>query len=304
MSCRSPLSDLVAFLANGTLSGAEARDVESHIAGCDECRRLLEVARLAREAMAGGSFDPAAHVQAQLLAEYADGPGDIEEAPRAWVESHLSGCDVCASMVRVLREMPRPADDADADAGREPAIPETRQGFRVWSFLGSTVLSPGPALAYLLVVMAGLIWFARTGAPDPTSPDPVELRAPGIPVQGDITMRGAGSEAPPLQVPAPWGLPVQLALRTDLDPEQRGSGAPRLRLTLRRGSELLWSAPVEPESIPPDGVMELTLHPDQLPASVPLELTLETDTGEDAAPLFARKIILVQPPGSQSVDRP
>ncbi len=286
MSCPDPAAKLLAFLANGTLDETQRLQVEAHVAGCDECRRLLGLARAAREQMRDPEFDPEAHVQAQLLAEYVDRPEALEVEPRAWVASHLQACDVCASAVTTLRSMAAPPQTLKPERGSRG----------LWSLLAGTILRPLPALAYLLVAAAGLTWIARTPGPAPLPPQPPAglLPAP-VSIREEISMRGGGNAPEPVRVPVKPGGPVRLALQTDLDPEDTAPGAPPLHLALRRGETTLWSTAVAPDSIPPDGVLEVVLQPGALPLAVPLELTLTAGTGGGRTPLFARSIVLEQP---------
>ncbi len=294
--CQDPAASLLAFHANGTLAEEDRRRVESHVAGCIDCSALLGLARLAREEMAAGAFDPAAHVQAQLLSEYVDAPEALEEETRAWVSSHLQGCEVCASVVPVLRQM--------SGAGWREGI-DKPPGFasasaRLWEILEATILRPLPAMAYLALVVVGLIWFARTGGPGLVEGDPAALLPPPVPLHAEIEMRGGASAAPPLRLETSPGIPLRLALHTDLDPEETTPGAPRLRLVLRRGNDVLWTAPVDPGTIPGDGVLEMTLRPERFPHGIPLEIALVHDAAAGQAPLFLKRILLAEPGDSPS----
>ena len=297
MDCPDPIATLLAFHANGTLSEEDGNRVEAHLAGCIECRALLGLARLARAGMSTG-FDPARHVQAQLLAEFVETPEALGEETRAWVASHLQGCDVCASVVPVLRGLPAVARGETRDVGRSSvAAPPAR----LWELLKATVLRPVPAMAYLAIAAIGVVWILRGGGTGPVEPDPAALLPAPIPVHGEIAMRGGETASSPLRIVAPPGAQVRLALRTDLDPEETSPSAPRLRLVLRRGGDVLWSATVDPGAIPADGVLEMTLQPARLPWEVPLELALERDASGDQPPLFLKRIVLVEPDDS---DRP
>ena len=291
MDCPDPIASQIAFYANGTLSEEERRKVEVHVAGCSECRAALGLAQLAREAM-GSGFDPGSHVQAQLLAEYVDGSPALGEETRAWITAHLEGCDVCASVVPVLRSIPGGAHDEAVVAKASNAAAAASS---LWELLKGTVLHPVPALAYLMLVAFGLVWVARTGGPATIERGPAALLPPPVAVHGEIGMRGAPAASPPQRLEAVRGDSLRLALHTDLDPEETSPGALPLRLVLRRGSDVLWSALVEPESIPADGVLEMTLEAARVPRNVPLEVVLQRDSGGGQMPLFLKRIIVAGP---------
>jgi len=280
MDCRDPLASLVAFHANGTLGAEDRERVEAHLGGCAECREEYELARAAREEMGSGSHELRDHVQAQLLAEYADRPQSLETETLEWVESHLAACEVCESVLPALRGTSSVRTDEEESAAG---------GGRLWRFLAGTILRPAPALAYLLLAMAGVYWFATSdrGSLD----EPAGLLSPAVHLYGEIAMRGGDDEAPPVRLEPVDDAPFRLALHTDLDPEDLSSEAGPLRLLLRRGGDVLWSARVEPGSIPPDGVLEMTLQPGRLPRDVPLEVALLPVPGAEP-PLFSQRIIL------------
>jgi hypothetical protein len=289
--CRDRIATQLAFYANGTLPEALRAEVEAHVTVCEECHRLLAVAHLSREQM--GSIDSDAHVQAQLLAEFADGTGEIAEEARARVASHLEECDVCAGAVKTLREISKGASEQGRRAvSRDPMKAGAGSASWLRTLLASTILQPVPALSYLVVAAAGLTWIAFHQGPRLIPTEPADLLPAPIAVNEDVSLRGEGAGAPPLQVPSLPGAVVRLELHTDLDREERAPGAPMLLLMLRHGEEILWSSPVAPESIPPDGTLEVILRPDELPREVALELTLTVDGG--LAPLFSRSIMLVE----------
>ena len=299
MDCPDPVSSLLAFHANGTLPAEERLKVESHLAGCIDCQAMLGLARLARQEIGAEGFDPS-HVQAQLLSEYVDGSVVLDEQTRAWIASHLQGCDVCASVVPVLRSMPGGAHD---QAGVAKASNAAAAPSRLWELLKGTVLHPVPALAYLMLVAVGLVWVARTGGPATIERGPAALLPPPVAVHGEIGLRGASAASPPQRLEAVRGS-LRLALHTDLDAEETSPGAPPLRLLLRRGSDVLWSALVEPESIPADGVLEMTLEAERVPRNVPLEVVLQRDSGGERMPLFLKRFIVAGPGESPSPDGP
>jgi len=292
MSCQSPVAPLLAFYANGTLSPEDRTTVETHLAGCDDCRALLGLARLARQPMAAG-FDPADHVQAQLLAEYVADPGSLEQEARAWVAAHLKDCEVCASVVPVLSGMPDPTRDERSEAGSPAAVPARARGPAwLWGLLKATILHPIPAMTYLALVI-GLLWLSQSGS-DLRDGAPAALLPPAVGVHGEIAMRGEEVASPPLRLEAPSGAPLHLALYTDLDPEVTGPGAPPLRLVLRHGGDVLWSMTVDHATIPADGVLEMMLRPDQLPRGVALVLSLERESGPES-PLFRKRVLVAEP---------
>jgi len=302
MDCQDPIATLLAFYANGTLPEEERRRVEAHLDGCIDCRALLGLAQLAHEEMSASALDPVGHVQAQLLVEFVENPVALGEETRAWVSSHLEGCEVCASVVPVLRGLPAGARSEALDIGRpSSAAPASA---RLWEFLKATVLRPIPAMAYLAVAVVGVVWILRGGGPGLVEQDPAVLLPPAIPVHGEIAMRGEEVASPPLRLDASPGVPVRLALHTDLDPEETAPGAPKLHLLLRHGTDVLWSAVVDPGTIPPDGVLEMTLRPDRLPRNVPLELALVHDPVGERPPLFLKMILLSEPGESRNPDRP
>jgi hypothetical protein len=289
MSCTDPAASLLVFHANGTLVAEERRRVEAHAEGCSECRALLGLATLARGEMADPGFDPVEHVQAQLLSEFVETPEALGEETRAWVASHLQLCDVCASVVPVLRGL-------DAETGARPMGEASPTALvRLWETLKATILRPIPALAYLAVALIGVVWILRGGGPGISEQGPAMLLPVPIVVHGEIAMRGVETAPPPMRIVATAGTPLRLALRTDLDPEETSPGAPRLRLVLRRGTDVLWSAAVDPGTIPADGALEMALQPERLPRDVPLELTLQRDATGEQPPLFLKRIVLAGP---------
>ncbi len=289
MGCSDPVATLLAFHANGTLSLEDLGRVESHLAVCDDCRALHGFARLAREEMADCALDPGEHVQAQVLSEYVEDRGALDEETKRWVSSHLERCEVCASVVPVLRGL-------SEGPGGHASLPESPAAMaRLWELLKGTILRPVPAMAYLALVLVGVAWLARTGGLGRSAGETATLLPSPVPVHGEIAMRGEEATSPPLRLETSPGVPVRLALHTDLDPEEIAPGAPRLRLVLRQGGSVLWSAPVAAGAIPPDGVLEMTLLPDRLPRGIPLDLMLERDGGQEQPPLFYQRLLLAGP---------
>ena len=288
MDCLDPVSSLLAFYANETLDREDRLRVEAHLSDCDECRALLDLARAARE-MGGGDFDPSGHVQAQLLAEYAGEPEALEAETRARVASHLQACEICASVVPVLRSMPGDGREKRLATSVRPAASRLRD------LLNATLLRPVPAVAWLALALVVFIWIARGDGTGRIAPDKAVVLPAAIHVQGDVAMRGEEIASAPMRLEAIRGAPLLLALHTDLDPEETAPGSAPLRLVVRRRSEVLWSVTVTPESIPTNGILEMTLLSDRFPHEVPLELSLERDAAGSQAPLFRKTILLAAP---------
>lgn len=290
--CADPARVLLVFHANGKLDDEDRRRVESHLGGCDDCRELLELARGARGEAEGGDFYPLDHVQSQLLTEYVDRPESLDEETRSWVGSHLEGCDECRSVVPVLHQVP------GASGERLSVERPVSMTSRLWDFLGNTILAPVPAMAWLVLVLAGLVWIAWTGGPAPLEENHVQILPAPSPVFGDLPVRSGRSAPEPLRLEISGDALLRLALHTDLDPEDTAPGAPGMRLALKRDDEVLWSAAVDPATIPPDGVLEVAMRSGSLPLRTPLQIVLLAE-GSEQAPLFTRTIIV-----SSSAQRP
>ena len=90
------------------MSAAELLVASDHVAGCEDCRRLLRDPEQLQIALAALQFDLSAepvetpHISYEALAAYVDNCAD--EVDREIVQSHLEFCSECAEEMDDLRE--------------------------------------------------------------------------------------------------------------------------------------------------------------------------------------------------------
>lgn len=182
------VAELIPWYVNGTATPEERRMVEAHLPACEVCRELLHAARgLAEPGVDDG--DLAGHPAATLLRERREKPDGISAEARSRLEAHLRECEACRSADLVLAGIPLSLGGGSGSRGARAAI-EASGGNRIWLFLTRTVLSPGMALAYVLILAAGLAARVAYGPLAPGTSRPLQQEAPR-----------PGGEAPPPSPP-------------------------------------------------------------------------------------------------------
>lgn len=190
MNCETAI-ELLPWYLNGTLDDQEQRDVRTHLAGCDRCRRALEETRLAWRI-----YDQ--HVPAEALVALAWGETPEGYDP-AVLERHLRSCPECAAELELVRTSRALEQE---DEGRVALFPPRKAAGPARSAGGwrSAALAAGLAG---MVAAGGWLWSAdrvqtledrlaesaRTGRPAVTAP---ATPAPAPPAGGSA---GAGRVA-------------------------------------------------------------------------------------------------------------
>jgi hypothetical protein len=236
---RDPVARLIPWYAAGRLSGAESAEVETHLAGCDECRDLLALARgfrrLAPHVPQETLFD---HVQAQRLVEFAENPATLEPETRRFVTTHIQSCAPCAEALEILEDMGRSsmAGDPKTMAAEPGTMPESPSGpldsirkamADLWDRLSRTLLGPAPALAYLAALVVLLVAVAvRRPAPGSGSdlvqsnPPTQQVPAPGPTASGPSAPAEPEASAPTriALLPPAIEMPEEVVFRDDATP--------------------------------------------------------------------------------------
>jgi hypothetical protein len=212
-ACRDHAAS-IPWYANGTLPEAEHEALAKHLEGCAECRALLAQARLQtrRPSMPAQG----AHVPSALLIRFNERPRSLEKPTRSWIEEHLAHCESCAADLQLVRQ----------SGEASPTAAEPGAGWRGWL---ATALRPGPALAYLLLLLIGvpLLWQARR----PTS-SPVVFDSASLSLRTESSTRG-GERPEPARIPPAAG-PARLDLQLEWEPAELAS-VDRLEIELRHG---------------------------------------------------------------------
>jgi hypothetical protein len=270
MSQPDKFADLIPFLANGSLVPEEKGQVEAHVASCDDCASLLEQARIQVRSKLVTHEQMTGHIQSQLLMEYDEAPGTLDETTRNRIGSHLESCELCTDALTVARAVP----DEDMKSIAHARSNEGDGTF--WEYLKSSFLAPVPALAYMVIALLGiplLIWLQlgsqRSVDPGPTS----QILPPAVLVPGEIAFRqGPGAEGPP---PLEFELPrigelVQLSLRTDIDREDIQDEEASFAVRILDGERPLWSQIAEGSSFSRSRELTLLVETRLLPPGRPL----------------------------------
>ncbi len=93
-------------LRSGRLPADLETPVSGHVEECATCRRMLEVF----DALAAASTHPGA----DLLVRYALDSGSLDEADRAFLDSHCQQCGSCNREARAVREAEQELGSSDA----------------------------------------------------------------------------------------------------------------------------------------------------------------------------------------------
>jgi hypothetical protein len=137
--------ELLPWLANGSLSDAEARAVRAHLDGCASCRGERDEA-----ALSARLFQQ--HVPAEALIALAfDRP--IDGMSREVIDQHLHSCDTCAAELGLVRESRAllPAAEAPDQVRSGPQ--------RGWAYLAAAA-----GLTMAVAASGWAIWSARRSA--------------------------------------------------------------------------------------------------------------------------------------------
>jgi len=252
------VAKLIPWYVNGSLSAEERREVDEHLAGCDECRASVDEAR---ELVDLGRLDDDAlldHVQAQHLERFAGDPESLEPALSEWIGRHVESCEACRCALDTLRRLDlrdellrEPTTDTgrviafeDRRRERKPAAASASSGF--WELLGRTVLHPAAAAVYLIALVLSVPIY-RALAPQPqTDLSPAQRwgGAVDLPVLSDV-MRG---ETGAVEVVVAAGQPVvPLALEFDVPPELTGSMPIGFEIT--ENGTVVWSHEMTAERV-------------------------------------------------------
>lgn len=134
MNCENML-EYLPFRANGTLSEAEAKQVDEHLRSCASCRQELEKTHLAAAIYA-------AHPSPDQLWQLAAG-----EPVSPAVSAHATGCASCAEEVAMIRESQKTLADAETKAApgrvvRGPWLKTPALRFALAAGLALAVLGP------------------------------------------------------------------------------------------------------------------------------------------------------------------
>ncbi len=128
------------------------------------------------------------------LSEYLD--GELADAERYAVESHLAGCPTCAAVLEDLKRVVARAQALDSrppradlwggiadriDTGRPAVVTEFRP--RIRRTFAFTLPQLAAAAALMMAVSGGIVWavFGRTGVRDGRAPNPAAQTAAAPP---------------------------------------------------------------------------------------------------------------------------
>jgi len=126
-----------------------------------------------------------------------------------------------------------------------------------WGRLGETVLGPGPALIYLVLLLSLAVFWLRDSG-----------RAAPAPAAAPLTLTVSGGGGEPLTLPVDAG-PVLLRLEVDTDDP--------VRVELRQNERAAWSAQARPEH----GIARVVLRPERLPVVPGVELVVDDANGNE-----------------------
>ncbi|ANM30167.1 hypothetical protein ABI59_12175 [Acidobacteria bacterium Mor1] len=287
---RDRMAELIPWYVNGTLGAEERKQLEEYLRFNAESRELLAHAQ-ACAAHADRSLEKD-DVQAQLLLEYVEREEELDPSVRRAIREHLEGAAASREAAAIVREIPAAVSSPEV----EPVVRDVRAdspseqpslAARVWEFLGSTILRPAPALAYLLVAGVLLVPTLRTfqdATPEQVTTPPVgepaaatgpaaALPGPVLVLPGETRLRDAPGEVPaPEPAKLPAGGPQWVALQTDIDDWIRSTENASLDLELGADETGLLSIPVSEVDV--DGTVRVLLFPDRLPVDQVTELRL------------------------------
>ena len=259
--CRETIAALIPWYVNGTLGEEERLQVDAHVPECAACRALLEHARLSRDI---GERTPAAeleegHVDSRLLVRFHEAPGEIDSEPRGRIQLHLDRCAVCHDALSILEELSRmPPSSALHE------VAPVRRGF--WRVLVDRFLGPGPALAYLMLVMILVVW-QPSRVPGPAENRAIEVLPLATRLSGEMAFR-TGSETrtqpPPVEISIPDSGVLLVDLMTDIDEEELEDTTAAFRLELNVDGKTLWSDVRRSVDFDSRGRLSVLLDPEQL----------------------------------------
>ncbi len=202
MRCgRADRVELDAFLLSA--AGDETVDAfREHYPHCADCSAVvadwMTLDGALREIMAETGEHASAHPEPEDLAGYAEAPlryGKRLGEKAMQIQNHVAGCASCANELKLIagfdpamfgprsEAMPAVARDRkSAEAGLFDSLRGALAGF-VESLRGFDLMSPAPALAMVLIVLAGLWWSGAldgfgAGRPESNHPQLVERTAP------------------------------------------------------------------------------------------------------------------------------
>ncbi len=285
MDCQQ-VAELLPWLLNGTLEGAERSDLEQHLEGCDVCRAELREAEAARLLFGG-------HPPVEMLVEHA---ADEPEAAQALVEAHLAGCDSCTEELALVLDSRRAMAGATA-AVATPAAPanvvplrQPRAAQPIWRAAAVAAAVIG------LVGAGGGLWSWRALDLERSGFAERQRAADGRIAELEAELRGGAgvrlnvaihdlwpndsfvrsADSGPLQLPAGDRPPATLILNSQLAP---GQEVARLEIRKAEGRELHSLGGVRVDA---DGSITMSLDLAQLPRG---ELQIVLFGPDGAAPL-------------------
>lgn len=335
MSGFDRIASLIPWYAAGTLGAEESAAVEAHLAGCDDCRALLALARgFRRLAPATGDAALYDHIQAQRLAEFAEDPALLEPDARRSITSHVRDCPPCAEALEILEDLGRSPAAGGVAGTPQPSsglIDRARAAWDdLWRRMSRTVLRPGPAFAYLAALLVLVVALplrmpapgaggeAPGAAPGP-APTPATGPGPGpvsdpqpapthrairtlarpIALSEEPLFRDGAPAPPPLPVPLPAGeLLVPLELRTSVEREEVEDPDTRFRVTIVQGDDVLFEQVLAGTEFDRRSRLALLLDPAATRIGVPCTATVvRVRPGDpaDGEELFRRSFLLVRP---------
>lgn len=141
MDCKTT-AELLPWLLNGTLEGAQEEEVRSHLDRCPQCRSELQEAKEAWEI-----YDQ--HPPTELLLDYASGTAS-DDSVRT-IREHLENCPSCAEQLSLARESLRRIEDpGEVDS-------QAADGFRVPHWQAAV------AAGVILLLASGWLWSWQSG---------------------------------------------------------------------------------------------------------------------------------------------
>ena len=220
MRCgRADRVELDAFLL-GAAGDETVADFREHYPHCADCSAVvadwMALDGALREIMAETGEPASAHPEPEDLAGYAEAPtrrGKRMGVKAMQIENHLANCASCANELKLIagfdpamfgpvREaMPAVARDRSrVEAGLFDSLRETFAGF-FESLRGFELMSPAPALAMALILLAGIWWSGAldgigASRPDSGAPQMVERTAPDANSPSPAPEPGSGGALP------------------------------------------------------------------------------------------------------------
>lgn len=241
MRCgRADRVELDAFLLAG--AGDEAvEEFRSHYPHCEDCAAKvadwMSLDGALREIASESGESAGAHPEPEDLARYAEAPARLGEKAMQ-IENHLAGCASCANELVLIRAfepgMFGPRSEAMPATARESlprergivdSVREALAGF-VEKLRGFDLMSPVPALAMAVLVLAGLWW---SGALETMSGARPESGEPQLVEQSTPAVRPPSSLPSPLPEegsPAPGLAPAPRETELAATPESKVESAP------------------------------------------------------------------------------